>query len=260
MKDQHGSVSSWMFRVSGEWFALAASVLVLVFVGWLFSVLDVYVFFGVLLLGLVYVRLQQAQYLGNGVRVHGKQFSDIYEIFRKQAAKLGVSKASLFIVQDPNLNAFALGVSSCTVVLTSALVEQMNRKELAFVMAHELGHYVAGHTKLSSFISPLGTNNYVSSLVFGFWLRKSEYTADRCGLIMTRDINSAISSMLKLSVGAILYKEMNMMGYVEQIAKSKHRLVAVSELLGDHPLLVNRIGHLMSFWEEDFKVGNRHEV
>lgn len=201
---------------------------------------------------IIYIRLQQAQYLGNAIRVHKKQYPEIYETFRKQAINLGIHRASLYIKQDPYLQAFTLGITSCTVVLTSALVEQLNKKELDYVIGHELGHYKAGHTKISTLFVPLGVNNVLSGLVFGIWNRKAEYSCDRCGLILTKDIDSAISALIKLAVGEKLYKKLDFKGYVAQIKTADKTSVKFSELLGDHPLITNRIKNLVIFWRESF--------
>lgn len=254
--DTKRRIDPWMYRLPGEFFFLLLSLTILLLVGWVFSLVDFYVFLFLLILGLVYVRLQQAQYMGNGLRVFAGQFPDLYEVFKEQAEKLGLDKAHLYIVQDPYLNAHALGITSCTVVLTSALVEQLSHKELAFVIGHELGHFQAGHTKITSLINPLGSNNPFSGLIFGLWARRAEYSGDRCGLVLTKDIDSAISSLMKMSVGMELYKKVNMSGFVQQISKSKHKWVAMSELLSDHPLLVNRIQQLVNFWEKSFKINS----
>ena len=251
---ENSRVETWMFRVPHEHLALFFTLLVLFLISLFLYTFNIYVFLLVLLGAVIYVQLHQAQFLGNAVRVHKNQYPDIYETFRNQATKLEISKASLYIIQDPYLQAFTLGITSCTVVLTSALVEQLNQKELDFVIGHELGHYKAGHTKLSTLFTPIGSNNVFSGLIFGLWNRKTEYSCDRCGLITTRDIDSAISALIKLSIGKKLFKKLDIKGYVSQIKTAEKRSVKFSELLGDHPLTTNRIKNLMLFWKEDFVV------
>jgi len=251
---QDEQIEAWMFRVPYEHFALLLTLFILFTISLLLYVFNIYVFFLLIIGAVVYVQLQQAQYLGNAVRVHLNQYPEIYGSFKNQAEKLGISRASLYIIQDPHLQAFTLGITHCTVVLTSALVEQLSQKELHFVIGHEFGHYKAGHTKLSTLFVPLGSNNVLSGLVFGFWNRKTEYSCDRCGLILTKDIDNAISTLIKLSVGGILYKKLNIKGYVAQIKTAEKSSVKLSELLGEHPLTTNRIKNLMSFWKEDFVV------
>jgi len=251
-KYSNRKIESWMFRVPYEHFALLITLLIMFSIGLLTYTFNIYLL-PLLLIGvIIYVQLQQVQYLGNAVMVHKNQYPEIYNSFRNKAEKLGILRASLYIIQDPYLQAFTLGITSCTLVLTSALVEQLNQKELDFTIGHELGHYKAGHTKLSTLFLPIGRNNVLSGLIFGFWSRKAEYSCDRCGLILTKDIDSAISVLIKLSMGGRLYKKLDMGGYVAQIKTAEKKSVKLSELLGEHPLTTNRIKNLMIFWKENF--------
>lgn len=247
-------IESWMFRVPHEHFALLVTLLIMFSIAFVVYAINIYVFLLLLIGVIVYIQLQQAQYLGNAVMVHKKQYPEIYNSFRSKAEKLGISRASLYIIQDPYLQAFTLGITHGTVVLTSALVEQLNQKELDFAIGHELGHYKAGHTKLSTLFLPIGRNNVLSGLIFGLWSRKTEYSCDRCGLILTKDIDSAISVLIKLAMGGKLYKKLDIEGYVAQIKTAEKTSVKFSELLGEHPLTTNRIKNLMIFWKENFVV------
>ncbi|MDE2025392.1 MAG: M48 family metalloprotease, partial [Patescibacteria group bacterium] len=137
-------IDAWMFRIKGEYWALFISICLVILAAILLSSFNIYLFIGLAILGLVLVKMQQSQYMGDSVRVHESQYPKIFEIFKEHARKLGIHKASLYIKQDPTLNAYTIGFSSCSVVLTSALVEQLNLKELSFVLGHELGHFKAG--------------------------------------------------------------------------------------------------------------------
>ena len=250
-------IEPWMFRVPYEYLALLVTLAILLTISFFLYTFNIYVFLLVLFGAVIYVQLQQAQFLGNAIMVHRNQYPEIYEVFKNHATILGLSRASLYIIQDPYLQAFTLGITNCTVVLTSALVEYLDQKELNFVIGHELGHYKAGHTKLSTLFTPIGSNNVLTGLVFGLWNRKTEYSCDRCGLILTRDIDGAISALIKLAVGKKLYKRLDIRGYVAQIKTAERSSVKLSELLGDHPLTTNRIKNLMLFWKENFVVKSR---
>lgn len=246
-------IETWMFRKEGERFALFIGIILTILISYFFSEINFWLFLGLVIIGLVYVKLTQAQQLGNSIRVHENQFPEIFEIFQTYASKLEIEKANLYIRQDPYLNAFTLGFGTCTVILNSALVEQLTLKELSFVVGHELGHFKAGHTKISSFINPLGQGNIFSNFIFGFWGRKTEYTCDRCGLILSKDIDSAISAVIKLSLGNQLFKKFNVEGYLPQIKKSESSLVKSSELLISHPTITNRVKALITYWNNNFK-------
>ena len=107
-----------MFRVRYEYIALLISVAILITIGIVLSTINVYLFLLLLVLGIVYVQLNQAQFLGNAIRIYQNQFPEIYEIFRIHAVNLQINKASLYIVQNPIPNAYTIGITSCSVILT----------------------------------------------------------------------------------------------------------------------------------------------
>lgn len=246
-------IKPWMFRDNNEHFALFfsffLSILLIFFLGYTLDFEIVII--GVLLI-IFWIRMQQNQYLGNALRVHRGQFPEIYHVFFEQAKRLGIQKANLYIKQDPYLNAHTIGLGTCSVVLHSALVEQLDSKELAFVIAHELGHFAAGHTKISSLLIPVG-GNVVSNFLFGFWQRKAEYTADRCGLILTNDLDSTVCGIIKLTVGGNLFSQVSLEGYFKQVQKATSLSTSVSEVTLSHPLITNRIKKLIIFWRESFE-------
>ena len=143
------------FRVKGEYLALFWGVTLFLVFGIIFSSISFSLFVFLLIVGLVQIRIDQARHLGNSIRVHNTQFPEIYTVFKEYAEILGIEKANIYITQDPYLNAFTLGINTCTVVLHSSLVEQLSLKELKFVIAHELAHFKLGHTKISSFIKSI---------------------------------------------------------------------------------------------------------
>lgn len=164
-------IEAWMFRKEGENFALFVGVIITVLISYFFYEINFWLFIFLIIAGLIYLKLLQAQQLGNSIRIHENQFPEIFEVFHQYATQLEIEKANLYIKQDPYLNAYTLGYGTCTVVLNSALVEQLTLKELSFVIGHELGHFKAGHTKINSLINPLGQGNLFSNFVFGFWGR-----------------------------------------------------------------------------------------
>lgn len=253
-------IEAWMFRSPNEYWALLLSLLLIITLGYVFSYLNLYLFLGGVFVYIIWVKLQQLSFLGNAIRVHKNQYPEIYEMFRKHALKLQIHKAALYIKQDPYLNASTIGLSTCTVVLNSALVEQLSNDELNFILGHELGHYKAGHTKITSFLFPLGNGNLISNFLFGFWHREAEYTADRCGIALTKNFDASITSLIKITLGGTIYDKFDIQGYMAQFKKAHNSNMKISEVLtfSTHPYLSNRIRNVIIFWKEAFK--KRNEV
>jgi len=201
------------------------------------------------LLQLIYVAVSQKQLIGNSLLVTEVQFPDIYEIAKENAKQLNIKKPKIFLYQDPFINAYTIGFfPPYSIVLNSALVEALSRDELDFVIGHEMGHIRYGHAKFLSLISPIGRNIPFLSWLYSGWQRKSEYTADRVGYVVTDKIIPVISAMIKMTVGLKLSKLVNMDELIKQIQESDSGLLTKSgELLLTHPYTTNRINALVAF-------------
>src|SRR5260370_14167197 len=52
----------------------------------------------------------------------------------------------LFIAQDPRVNGMALGTDKPFIVITTGMVDLMDPEEIRWVIGHELGHVLSGHS------------------------------------------------------------------------------------------------------------------
>jgi Zn-dependent protease with chaperone function len=162
-----------------------------------------------------YERPQFVYHLGNSIQVGPRQYASIYHIFRECVRDLDVfPEPSLFVSQNPEVNAYSLGKNQPYIILNTGLLDLVNEDELRVVIAHELGHIKCGHPILTQMaiwamsvaavIGELtfGIGNLVGSgLIFAFyeWRRKAELSADRAALLVTDDLKSVMKTMMKLA-------------------------------------------------------------
>jgi Zn-dependent protease with chaperone function len=163
-------------------------------------------------------RQYRLAFLASAVRVGPRQFADLDAAFAEVVAVLDVAeRPEVYVVNDPQPNAFTLGVDRPFIVLSSGLYELMAEDERAFVLGHELGHAMSGHALYWSMLAHL--LNLASS--FGWvpvggiglraiiaalreWQRKSELSGDRAGLLAVQDLDVAIRVQMKMAGGAHL--------------------------------------------------------
>src|SRR4030095_5705266 len=93
---------------------------------------------------------------------------------------------------------------------------------LQFFIGRELGHIKAGHTWLRTLLKPLGADvpgigQLLHSVIFGDWINRTEYTADRAGFIACRSLTTAISTMLKFGVGVRLFEKLDIKEFLDQV-------------------------------------------
>ncbi|MFV2056439.1 MAG: M48 family metallopeptidase [Thiohalomonadales bacterium] len=206
-----------------------------------------------------WLKVRQGQLLGQAVKIGPQQLPEVYDVALTAARRIGQALPDLFVMQNPTINAFAMGaMGRKTIVLHSATVEAMQPEELCYVIGHELTHIKCGHTQWMVLTSLSDTlrlplvSTIVAYLLRG-WSRKAEYTADRGGLLACQDLSVSFSAMAKLLIGKELYQQLNIDTLMAQKNDVDTDIVArLSENLSDHPYVMNRARSLQQFSASDY--------
>lgn len=139
----------------------------------------------------------------------------------------------------------------------------MNDEELRFVLGHELGHAMSGHSLYQTIASylilfgtmlssvPLGTIGLQTlQLAFGEWSRKAELSSDRAGLIVSQDRDVSLHALMKLAGGAHL-EQMDIEEFLAQAAEYgqagdvRDNIIRFAMTRNQsHPLVAVRVGEL----------------
>jgi len=239
-------------RVSGEtkalWLCALAAPLTIALVG---AFLESVTFSGFVLLivaGMVFVSVGRGRLLGSSIRIDGRQMPEIQELVHTLAARLRITPPQIFVRDDLFLATTAVGIGEpYALVLSSQYVDHLRRGELGFLIARELGHIAAGHTRLASLLSASGRENPAVALVFGAWLRRTEYTADRVGLLCCDSVEEALGGISIATFHAI-GRRVDM----EALAEQRRELEAepslrMGEWSASIPYATNRLSALRAF-------------
>ncbi|MBT2584226.1 M48 family metalloprotease [Planococcus sp. ISL-109] len=190
---------------------------------------------------------------GNGVRIHERQFPDVYERVQTLAAQMELKKVpDVFVIQSEGaLNAFATRfIGRDMVVLYSEVFElarEQGRDELDFIIAHELAHVKRRHVWKNLLILPAGFIPFLSTA----YSRSCEYTCDRHAAYTIQNASAAKRALTLLGIGKKTYLEVNEDAYREQIATESNAIVWLSEVLSTHPRLPKRIQAIEQFAHGD---------
>ena len=138
----------------------------------------------IIVLAMVYVTIARGRLLGTSVRVTERHFPEIASVVYRCCAMLGMRMPLVFVREDFLVPITAMGLGEpYAIVISSEWLRHLDDDELAFLVGCELAHIAAEHTRVSSLFSASGRENPLVALIFGAWLRRTEYTADRVGLL-----------------------------------------------------------------------------
>ncbi len=219
-----------------------------------------------------------ATLLGNAIEITRKQFGEIYQAGAGAAANLRMPVPRMFILQNPIMNAATYGVDEQNfVMLTSALVDALSPDELSFTLGHEFGHIKSNHVlylnaanwAISGAIALLGMIvagpiglivGPAFRMALNEWSRKAEYTADRAGLLASRDLNSSILSLVKITLGSkSLIDKVDLEAFLEQMEERAAQEYGFVEMFQSHPFMPKRVMELKSFYEGGYRALVRPE-
>lgn len=204
------------------------------------------------------------QLLGTAVKVSEKQFPLIHRQATICERILNLSPVNIFIGNSPSgmssVTAFTYGTEeSACIFLSSGLIDALSADELRFVIGHEMGHIKSRHVLYLtianmislglSAISSVASQVLVSMLgqLLSPWQRKAEITADRAGLLCCQNVHTAVSTMVKVSLGARkLFDQIDLEEYLKQseTLKAKYKW---SESQETHPYVIHRVNFLKEF-------------
>ncbi len=207
------------------------------------------------------VRLWKAvgrnQLLGHTIRVSDRQFPKLHALNVQSARALGIATPTLYVGQNPNLNAGTYGTNDDSFVLINgSLVDHFSDQELLDVLGHEHGHIQNNHVVYNTTLHYL--TNVASAFIGWFaqpatlalraWSRRAEITCDRAGLLVVKDLNVSLRGLMKLTVGSKkLYEQLDLDAYLEQFEDGKKGIGRFTELWASHPYVPRRVQALRVF-------------
>jgi hypothetical protein len=198
--------------------------------------------------GMVFVSISRGRLLGSSIRIDAGQFPEVFAIVERAAVRLGIETPQVFIRDDVFVPITAVGIGEpYSLIISSQYLEHLRDGELAFLVARELGHIAAGHTRLTSLLSASGRENPVIALIFGAWLRRTEYTGDRVGLLCGASLQDAIGAIAITTFHAIGRRVDLKRLAAQQLELESDPTLRMGEWVGGVPYATKRIAQLTVF-------------
>ena len=200
------------------------------------------IFFGISAL------LFRANAMGNMILISQEQFPELNAMVIEGSKRLGLeSPPEAFLYNSNGLfNAFARKVMGRKyLLLTSSLVDATTNEQVKFVIGHELGHHAAGHLSFFGFLLRFPAR--IIPFLHQAYSREREFTCDRVGFYLSRNVNHSASAIQMLGCGCQkLNSKMNIAAFEKQENLVPSTSGFLSELFRSHPRLTRRVIALKS--------------
>ena len=184
----------------------------------------------------------------------------IFNIVTETKQKLGLEgEYEVFCLNSNSINAFAYVQPAeeknfFIIGITSAALEELEDREIQFILGHELGHFLFEHNRMNYLINPNPGSQGVTLLpsmgenIFLRWRKKCEISTDRIGLIACGDFENAARAMLKTAYG-LTGKNLNLDvdSLLQQIDALKEEPQALEVNYRSHPLMPLRLKVMQMF-------------
>jgi Zn-dependent protease with chaperone function len=184
----------------------------------------------------------------------GDALDQVGQLVRECRKTLGCEPVEVFISPSRQINAYTFGLSSPKViVLFEPMLQIMDADELKFVIGHEMGHVIFGHTWLNTLLGGMAgmPASIGAAIIFTFafrwWNRACEYSADRAGLAACGNLTKGISALAQLVVGDIntASELQRALAVIDRQDDSLDQILG--EALSDHPMIAKRIKALQDY-------------
>ena len=228
--------------------------------------------------------LLRIEFTGSNLQVTDKAFPKIYQIFEDACETLDLDPNiepqlyfrwnDYFRVLDfptNNLQGITVGVNKPIIAISAEAIENFSEAELLFIIGCEVGR-IKSHQVLYEDIAYLlpVASSAISTVTFGFggltssitgglhialnqWLRMADYTADRAGLLVCQDVETAMTALAKMAgLPQKYYSSFNVHDFMDQAREL--------EDIGDN--LYNKALKLISLVQRDqaFITARAHQL
>jgi Zn-dependent protease with chaperone function len=169
--------------------------------------------------------------VASSIRVGPRQYPMLDRLRRECAEVLDIDPLpELYVSRGPIPNGHTQGMDQPFIVVSTALVELLDRDALRFAIGHEMGHVLSGHavyyTVLRRLIQMITGIAWMPAGYWGMraviaalmdWYRRAELSADRAGLLCVQDPSAALRAHM-LMAGIVDPSEADTAEFLKQSA------------------------------------------
>ena len=135
--------------------------------------------------------------------------------------------------------------NNAEIIITSKMIELLNKEELQSVIGHEVSHFYYQH---SLYPSPISAKTRIEQLNYLRLSRAAEISADRAGFLASGNLENSLRAMLKITSGLTdEHINFNYSSYLDQLRELKELKGDKTQMFSTHPTFLNRMQALIWF-------------
>ena len=161
----------------------------------------------------------KVQDMSSKVRISKEQMPRIYNMLVDICEKLSIAVPDIYLEMNRSPNAYTYGDTAPAITITTGLLECLEDDEIYATLAHECGHIACNHVPYSTIgrivlnggiggLDILTGNGFAVNAVsqpfkiaFYYWMRCSEFSADRAAVFCCGGADSVVETMMRLAGG-----------------------------------------------------------
>ena len=181
---------------------------------------------------------------GNGLRVSNEQLPHIQAAVERAAAALSSPVPETYVVQFGGVREAVARIflGSKLLVLSNDLIDDQGEgPELDMVIGRQVAHFRYRHLRWGVVLFP----SMILPLLYPAWRRSTEYTADRCGLLVCGDPAAAERAIYITAAGGELGRRVTPEAYHDQVRSTGGFFLTFASLLSPEPSTVWRVSRLL---------------
>lgn len=169
------------------------------------------------------------------VKITKKQLPILHALLVDVCSELQIEEPEFYLEMNPLPNAYTYGDTKPFVVINSGIIDLLSHEEIKSVIAHECGHILCHHVLYRTLASFLVSTGGIIGGMFGagiiseplkwalqYWVRRSEFSADRVAAYVMQDASVVARTMMHLAGGASkIVGDINLDLFMEQAEEYK---------------------------------------
>lgn len=171
--------------------------------------------------------------MSKNLRLNEKQMAKYYDMLPPICEKLGIDIPELYVELNPFPNAGTWGDTKPYIVITSGLFETLPDELIPTVLAHECGHIACHHSLYTTIGRAILSRTPIFSignikldpiqLAFSYWMRCSEFSADRAAIICDGSADKTTEVMMRFAgYDKDIMADANIDAFMEQALEYKN--------------------------------------